>query len=125
MSLYRVLFLREDLSRRFREMPAAAVKTRLREKDYAPALEIEAPNEYAAWQALQSPIEGGRRFTVGDVLEAPEGKLRLCLFGGFEEATWWTPEVRDAASAPSGNDPPGGGGSVGPFERPSHSQPVD
>ncbi len=105
MPRYRVFYLKEELSRRFRELPAASVRKQLKPKDYTLAGEIEAANDYAAWQALQAPeaaLPGAgicRPFAVGDALEREEGKPLLCQFGGFEEAAWWTPE--QAAAPPA------------------------
>ena len=101
MPNYRVFYLKEDSSRRFQEMPAASVRKQLKTKDYTLVAQLEAANEYAVWQALQSPGVAPRRFTVGDVLEPEEGKLLLCLFGGFEQAAWWVPEAEVTAPASS------------------------
>lgn len=105
MAKYRVFYLKEELSRRFRDLPAATVRKQLKPKDYTMAGELEAPNDYAAWQALQAPETAlpdakiRRPFAVGDALEREEGKPLLCLFGGFEEATWWTPEQAETSPA--------------------------
>ena len=118
MPRYRVFYLREEMSRRFQELPASSVKTRIKAKDYTPAVEIEAPNEYAAWQLLRQGEEaeagaqagasergGGaapRRFTVGDALETEDGRLRVCLYGGFEDAAWWMPDAAETSAAADG-----------------------
>ncbi len=111
MPNYRVFYLKEDLSRRFQETAAASARKQLRQRDYTLVTEISAPSEYAAWQALQSPGAAPRRFAVGDVLEPEDGRPRLCLYGGFEEAAWWTPEAvpnqpTEAPAAPP-PEPPG------------------
>lgn len=99
MPKYRVFYLKDELSRRFQELPPLSIRSQLKPKDYTLVAEIEAANEYAAWQALRAEAAEGagaklpRRFAVGDVLEREEGKPRLCLFGGFEDATWWAPEA--------------------------------
>lgn len=108
MPKYRVYFLREDLSQRFRDLPPASVKKQIKEKDYEAVGEIEAANTYAAWQALRAA--GGevdvpvlaRPFNVGDVLEAEGARPELCLFGGFEEVAWWVPEPKAEAPAEPG-----------------------
>ncbi len=105
MANYRVFYLRDDLSGRFREAPATSVRKQLKPKDYVVAAEIEAANEYAAWQALKSPDAGRRAFAVGDVLEAEEGRPRLCQFGGFEDASWYSPELRGAAGLAADKPP--------------------
>ncbi len=110
MALFRVLYLREDLSRRFRELGPASVKKQLKRKDYEQVAELEAANVYAAWRALQ---DGGdpapalpRPFSVGDVLERDGEKPQLCTFGGFEEASWWTPPPPEPQPAAEGTVPP-------------------
>lgn len=115
MAKYRVFYLKDELSRRFRDLPASAVRKQLKSKDYALVAEMEAANEYAAWQALQAPdaaLPGekiARPLCVGDVLEREDGKPLLCLFGGFEEAAWWTPETpgepSDQERVPAGDGP--------------------
>lgn len=108
MAKYRVFYLKDELSRRFRDLPAATARKQLKPKDYTMAGEIEAPNDYAAWQSLQAPQAAlpdakiRRPFAVGDVLEREEGKPLLCLFGGFELAAWWTPE--QAATPPAAGE---------------------
>lgn len=106
MAKYRVHYLKDDLSRRFRELPAGSARKQLRARDYPVTTELEAENEYGAWSRLQAfsasePGEAaGRAFGVGDALEAETGKLLLCLFGGFEEASWWVQEVSADAAVP-------------------------
>ncbi len=61
---------------------------------------MEAPTPYAAFFALRdtaTPLE------VGDLLEAPDGSLRIFKFVGFEEAQWVLPELKPGSAAP----PPG------------------
>ncbi len=103
MPKYRVYFLREDLSQRFRDLATISVKKQLKAKDYEEVGQIEAANTYAAWQMLRAGDgEAGvptlpRPFNVGDVLEREGGQPELCLFGGFEEASWWVPEPKAEA----------------------------
>lgn len=112
MPRYRVYYLREDLSRRFRELPAASVRKQLKQREYEQVGEIEAANAYAAWSALQTggspecPLSVARAFTVGDALEQDQGKLELCLFGGFEEVSWWTPPEPSAPAPADGQSEP-------------------
>jgi hypothetical protein len=96
MPRYRVFYLRDDLSLRFRELPPASPRKELKARDYELAGEMEAAGPYAVWQALQSPgseacpLAVRRPFAVGDAVEQVEGQLQLCVFGGFEDAAWWT-----------------------------------
>jgi hypothetical protein len=104
MAKYRAFYLKDDVSRRFRELPAASVKTQIRARDYPVAVEVEADDEYGAWSLLQAFGSGqpgapaGRAFGVGDALETEDARLLLCMFGGFEAASWWVPEPSPEAA---------------------------
>ena len=119
MPNYRVYYLKEELSRRMAEVPPGNVRRQLRQREYALVKEMDAPHEYAAWQALQQQSELPRRFSVGDVLES-DGKLRLCLYGGFEDAAW---EMRDPKPPGSQPDPPPGQPADFPVDQPPITPP--
>jgi len=73
--------------------------TQVKRRDYRDGDEVEAANEYAAWKALKGT---GRELRVGDVLEGPDGALRICKYVGFDAAEWVLPEVKtDVESAPA------------------------
>ena len=74
----------------------------MKQKDYEPAGEVEAENEYAAWALLRN---SETPLTVGDILELPQGELpqgglRICKYVGFEEARWFVPETTVPETAP-------------------------
>ena len=85
----------------FRGAAHVSGEASVRLKDYEAAAEIEADNEYAAW-ALLRPTE--QPLNVGDLLESPGGRLRLCKYVGFEEARWFVPEP-PPANAPIADGP--------------------
>jgi hypothetical protein len=91
MPLFRIHRLRETPRQSFRWAAHTAGVAAVKPKDYEPAGEVEAPSPYAAWAALRNsstPLE------VGDLLEDPNGMLRIFKYVGFEEARWVLPEVR-------------------------------
>src|ERR1035438_973071 len=116
MPLYRVLYLKDQAAiDRFRALPPPDGPANIKAKDYVPACEIEAPNDYASWRMLQG--EGAqerdlRPMGVGDVLEAVAresggglrldgaGKPRVCRYVGFDDAVWFVFEPREK-KAPS------------------------
>jgi len=107
MPTYRIHRLRNHLRQQVRFAPHVSGTALVKPRDYLPADEpeaqVEAPTQYAAFFALKdsaSPLE------VGDLLEAPDGSLRIFKFVGFEEAQWALPEPKLAAPAPG---QPGGG----------------
>lgn len=83
----------------FRWAPHVAGCAALKLKDYEQRGEIEALHEYAAWRELRERDEA---LLVGDLLEAPDGQLRICKYVGFEPAAWIAPAPVDAGPA----DPP-------------------
>lgn len=95
--------MKENPRQQFRWAPHVSGAANVKPKDYEARGEVEAENEYAAWGLLR---ESDTPLLVGDVLELPEGQLRICKYVGFEEARWFVPEapipeapIPDAAQA--------------------------
>lgn len=83
--------MKEMPRQNFRWASHTAGTASVKVKDYEAGGEIDAPSVYGAWTALQSsdhPLE------VGDLLEDPQGVLRIFKYVGFEEARWFVPEVK-------------------------------
>jgi hypothetical protein len=104
MPSYRIHRLKDHLRHQFRYAPHVSGSANVRPRDYetAETLEqieqhtIEAPSPYAAFHALRS---SERPLEVGDLLESPDGSLRICKFVGFEEAKWVLPEPKPMPGA--------------------------
>ncbi|HLI82461.1 MAG TPA: hypothetical protein VKV17_01015 [Bryobacteraceae bacterium] len=90
MPSYRVYHMKDSLRQQFRYAPHVSGAATVKPKDYEPDGHIEARNEYEAWQTLR---ESGQPLQVGDLLETPEGQLRICKYVGFEPAQWLQPEA--------------------------------
>ena len=104
MAAYHVYRMKESASQQFRWAPHVSGPSQIRRKDYDEGAPVEAGNEYAAWQALR---DDGNPLRVGDLLETPEGRLRICKYVGFDDATWIVPEVKTGLeSAPVAAGPP-------------------
>ena len=58
---------------------------------------VDAPTPYGAFFTLR---DSGAPLEIGDLLEAPDGSLRIFKFVGFEEAQWAVPEAKPAATNP-------------------------
>jgi len=89
MALFRIHKMRQHVRQSFRWAPHASGLAVLKPRDFEPGGEVEAQGFYDAWMQLRgsaSPLE------IGDVLEAPDGALRICKYVGFEEARWREPE---------------------------------
>jgi hypothetical protein len=87
---FRVYHMRDSLRQQFRWAPHVSGAAVVKLKDYQLGGQVEAGNEYEAWQALR---ESGQPLHVGDLLEAADGQLRICKYVGFEPAEWVQPEA--------------------------------
>jgi hypothetical protein len=81
--------MKDTPRQQFRWAPHVSGAANVKPKDYEPSGEVEAENEYAAWALLRGSEPP---LMVGDILELPEGKLRICKYVGFDEARWFVPE---------------------------------
>ena len=95
MPLYRIHRLKDHLRQQVRFAPHVGGTATVKPRDYQPPDEaqaqVDAGTPYAAFFALrdtETPME------VGDLLEAPDGSLRIFKFVGFEEAQWALPEPK-------------------------------
>lgn len=84
--------MKEGARQSFRVAAHTAGLASVKPKDYEPAGTVEAVSAYAAWAHLDGG--GGEPLEVGDVLEAPDGSLKIYKYVGFEEARWVLPEVK-------------------------------
>ncbi len=88
MPAFRIHRMKDAPRQSFLWAPHVSGAASVKPKDYEPAAEVEAENEYAAWavmRASEKPLE------VGDLLETPGGELRLCKYVGFDVASWFIP----------------------------------
>ena len=99
MPNYRIYRMKETPREHFRAAPHVSGAANVKRRDYEESGQIEAANEYAAWENLRTsekPLE------VGDLLETDGGELRICKYIGFEAAAWVLPV---AAAEPSAATP--------------------
>ena len=89
MPVFRIHRMKEMPRQQFRFAPHVSGAANAKPKDYEPAGETEAENEYALWALLRT---SERPLELGDILELPNGDLRICKYVGFEEARWFIPE---------------------------------
>lgn len=90
--------MKEAARQHFRWAPHVSGAANVKRKEYEEAGQIQAPNEYAAWEQLRAsegPLE------VGDLLETGGGELRICKYIGFEAAAWVLPPAEPAPAAAS------------------------
>jgi len=97
MPSYRIHRLKEGQRQQFRWAPHTSGVTIAKPKDYDPGASVDAESPYAAWVTLRDTEQS---LKIGDILEAPDGTLRIYKYIGFEEARWFVPELPPEA-APS------------------------
>jgi hypothetical protein len=81
--------MKDNPRQQFRWAPHVSGAANVKPKDYEPAGEVDADNEYAAWALLR---DSETPLLVGDLLELEQGQLRICKYVGFEEARWFVQE---------------------------------
>jgi hypothetical protein len=85
MASFRIHRMRPHVKINFRWAPHVAGLATVKQRDYLPEGEFEAPDEYALWAELRNSEQ---RLEVGDLLETADGGLKICKFVGFEAAKW-------------------------------------
>jgi len=85
MPVFRIHRMKDTPRQQFRWAPHVSGAANVKPKDYEASGEVEAENEYAAWAQVR---DSETPLLVGDILELPEGQLRICKYVGFEEARW-------------------------------------
>lgn len=78
----------------FRWAPHTIGATVVKSKDYDEGGEFEAASAYTLWQSLRL-TDGSLQ--LGDIVQLPDGTLRVYKYVGFEEAQWL---IADAKPGP-------------------------
>src|SRR6202795_4203907 len=99
MTRYRIHRMKPNARESFRWAAHTGGTATVKEKDYEPGAEIDAPGCYAAWKILGSSDP----LAPGALLEDPSGKLLILKYIGFEPASWFVaaPELSPEASGMS------------------------
>jgi hypothetical protein len=98
MPTYRVHRLKDHLRASFRAAPHVIGTASIKPGHYEPGESIDAASPYAAFFDMK---EAGTPLSVGDLLEAENGALRICKFVGFEEAHWVVADPKPETAADS------------------------
>lgn len=94
MVSFKIHRLRDQASSQFRWAPHTSGPATVKQKDYEVVGEVDAPSAYALFNQLRAtPNE----LHVGDVLELPNGTLKIFKFVGLEDAAWWVAPVKPEA----------------------------
>jgi hypothetical protein len=104
MPIFRVHRMKDAPRQQFRWAPHVTGCATVKAKDFERDGEVEARNEYHAWQILK---ESSHPLEVGDLLELEDGQLRVCKYVGLEPAQWFVPEPKPPAETlPVESEPP-------------------
>ncbi|MCX6593562.1 MAG: hypothetical protein NTZ56_18765 [Acidobacteria bacterium] len=90
MPVFRLHRIKDNPREHFRWSAHAAGTTLAKPRDYEPGEEFTAASSYALWETLRGTPAA---LQLGDILEGPDGGLRIYKYVGFEEAQWQVPAV--------------------------------
>ncbi len=93
MPAFRLHRIKDNPRETFRWAAHSSGATLAKPRDYEPGEEFEASSSYALWEVLRGTPEA---LQLGDILEGPDGTLRIYKYVGFEEAQWVLPQVLGA-----------------------------
>jgi hypothetical protein len=96
MPNYRIYRMKDSPRQQFRLAPHLSGCATLKPKDFEQRGDLQARNEYDAWQLSRNT---GEPLLVGDILETEDGQLRICKYVGFEPAQWILPEPKHLSEA--------------------------
>ena len=97
MPLYRIYYLTEEHTEKFRYKSPVNPSFLLYKSRYEEGPAIEASTPYMLWQAMRdqeteqeqsSQNNAERPINIGDALQTPDDELLLCNYWGFDKAEW-------------------------------------
>lgn len=96
MVSFKIHRLRDQVSSQFRWAPHTSGPATVKQRDYEVVGEVEAPSAYALFNQLRgTPNE----LRVGDLVEFPDGSLKIFKFVGLEDASWFVAPIRPDLNA--------------------------
>ncbi len=101
MPVFKVHRQRENARNQFRYAPHTSGPAVVKQKDYLEATEVEAGSAYGLFNSLRGTAEA---LEVGDVVELPDGSLKIFKYVGLEEASWWVPAAKPGAVEAAGEE---------------------
>jgi hypothetical protein len=96
--------MKDEKRQQFRWAPHTSGATSVKPRDYDDAGALESTNVYSLWAEMK---ESPEPLEVGDVLELPNGELKIFKYVGFEDARWVLPDVKTGIDLDA---PPAAGG---------------
>jgi hypothetical protein len=96
MPQFKIHRQREAARANFRFAPHTSGPAVVKQKDYELSGEMEAASAYALFNALRGSEEA---LEVGDVVELPDGALKIYKYVGLEDASWWVPVAKPEFAA--------------------------
>jgi hypothetical protein len=98
MPVFKIHRQRESAKSGFRFAPHTSGAAVVKQKDYELVGEKEAASAYALFNELRGTADA---LEVGDVVELPEGALKIYKYVGLEDAAWWVAPVKQESSETS------------------------
>jgi len=91
MVSFKIHRLKDQVSSQFRWAPHTAGAATVKQKDYELVGEVESTSAYALFNQL---IGTPNALRVGDLVELPDGSLKIFKFVGLDDATWFVAPVK-------------------------------
>lgn len=91
MPVFKIHRQRESARSSFRFAPHTSGAAVVKQKDYELSGELEASSAYALFNSLRGSQDA---LEVGDVVELPDGTLKIYKYVGLEDASWWVPVAK-------------------------------
>jgi hypothetical protein len=96
MLSFKIHRCKDHVSHQFRWAPHTSGPATIKQRDYEVIGEVEAPGAYALFNQLRGTPNALR---VGDVVELPDGSLKIFKFVGLEDAAWFVAPPRLESTA--------------------------
>lgn len=96
MVSFKIHRLRDQVSAQFRWAPHTSGPATVKQRDYEVVGEVEAASAYGLFNQLRDTPNALR---VGDLLELPDGSLKIFKFVGLEDASWFVAPVKPELAA--------------------------
>jgi hypothetical protein len=96
MVSFKIHRLREQVSSQFRWAPHTAGPALVKQRDYEIVGEVDSISAYALFNQLHGTPNALR---VGDLVELPDGSLKIFKFVGLEDASWFVAPAKPEAPA--------------------------
>lgn len=91
MVSFKIHRLKDQVSAQFRWAPHTSGPATVKQKDYEVVGEVESTSAYSLFNQLHATPNALR---VGDLVELPDGSLKIFKFVGLDDAAWFVAPLK-------------------------------